>query len=79
MPKLWDDSPEPKTRRGTFELYKDKRKEWRWRLKAGNSKVIAVSEGYKTRQGCINGVKSVMNHCERPCYVKDGDNPTFII
>lgn len=32
----------------TFETYKDKKKEWRWRLKANNGKVIADSaESYK--------------------------------
>lgn len=32
----------------TFEIYKDAKKEWRWRLKASNGKIIADSaESYK--------------------------------
>ena len=32
----------------TFEIYKDVKKEWRWRLKASNGKTIADSaESYK--------------------------------
>lgn len=42
-----------------FEIYKDKREEFRFRLKAGNGKTILVSEGYKTKTNCINGIESV--------------------
>ncbi|WP_456378527.1 YegP family protein [Lutibacter sp.] len=42
-----------------FEIYKDKREEFRFRLKAGNGKTILVSEGYKTKSSCINGIESV--------------------
>lgn len=79
MPQLWDDYPEEESRRGIFEIYKDTKHEWRWRLKAKNGKIIAVSEGYNTRRGCVNGVKSVMNHCETGCYVKEPDRPTYIL
>ena len=44
---------------GTFELYKDKRGEFRFRLKAGNGEVIASSESYKTKASALNGVESV--------------------
>lgn len=45
---------------GKFEIYADKRKEWRWRLKASNGQVIATSgEGYKTKASCENGIASV--------------------
>lgn len=50
MPQLWDDSPEEEYRRGIFEIYKDTKHEWRWRLKAKNGKIIAVSEGYNTKK-----------------------------
>lgn len=33
----------------TFELLKDSAGEYRFSIKGGNNKVIAVSEGYKTR------------------------------
>jgi uncharacterized protein YegP (UPF0339 family) len=42
-----------------FEVKKDKRGEWRWNLRSNNSKIVAVSEGYKTKQGCLNGIRSV--------------------
>lgn len=42
-----------------FELYQDKAGEFRFRLKAVNGQIIAVSEGYKAMSGCKNGVESV--------------------
>jgi uncharacterized protein YegP (UPF0339 family) len=42
-----------------FEVYKDKAGELRFRLKARNGEIIATSEGYKTRRGCLNGIDSV--------------------
>ena len=42
-----------------FELYADKAGEFRFRLKARNGEVIAVSEGYKTKASCENGIESV--------------------
>lgn len=44
---------------GTFELYKDKAGEFRFRLKAGNGQIILVGEGYKDKAGCSNGIESV--------------------
>src|SRR6059058_3820336 len=44
----------------TFEVYKDKAGEFRWRLKAGNGQNIASSgEGYAEKRGCLNGIESV--------------------
>lgn len=42
-----------------FEVYTDKAGEFRFRLKATNGQVIAVSEGYTTMANCLNGVESV--------------------
>ena len=42
-----------------FEIYADKAGEFRFRLKATNEQVIAVSEGYTTLANCQNGVESV--------------------
>ncbi|HWQ58573.1 MAG TPA: YegP family protein [Clostridia bacterium] len=42
-----------------FEVYADKAGEFRFRLKATNGEIIAVSEGYKAKPGCINGIESV--------------------
>ena len=33
-----------------FDVYQDKRGEWRWRRRASNGKIVgAASEGYKAR------------------------------
>ena len=42
-----------------FEIYKDKAGEFRFRLKATNGQVIAVSEGYTSMASCENGIESV--------------------
>jgi len=42
-----------------FEVYTDKAGEFRFRLKARNGEIIAVSEGYKTKASCMNGIESV--------------------
>ena len=42
-----------------FELYRDKRGAFRFRLKSRNGQIIAVSEGYTTHQACLDGVESV--------------------
>ena len=41
---------------GKFELYQDKRGEYRFRLKASNGQTIATGEGYKTKKSCLNGI-----------------------
>ena len=42
-----------------FEMYQDKAGEFRFRLKARNGQIIAVSEGYTAKAGCQNGIESV--------------------
>ncbi len=42
-----------------FEIYKDKREEFRFRLKAGNGQTILASQGYAAKSGCTNGIESV--------------------
>ena len=51
---------EPKAPAATFEVYKDKGGEFRWRLRAQNSQVIATSgDGYKEKRSCLAAVESV--------------------
>lgn len=45
-----------------FEMYEDKSGEFRFRLKARNGEIIAVSEGYKTKASCLNGIESVQKN-----------------
>jgi uncharacterized protein len=43
-----------------FELYKDAKSEFRWRLIATNGQTIATSgEGYKTKESAKAGIESV--------------------
>ena len=42
-----------------FEMYQDKAGDFRFRLKARNGQIIAVSEGYTAKAGCLNGIESV--------------------
>ena len=42
-----------------FEMYLDKKGEYRFRLKAKNGEPIAASEGYTAKAGCKNGIESV--------------------
>ena len=42
-----------------FELYKDKKGEFRFRLVAPNGQTIATGEGYKSKESAKNGIESV--------------------
>lgn len=42
-----------------FELYQDKAGAYRFRLKARNGEIIAVSDSYIAKAGCLNGIESV--------------------
>ena len=42
-----------------FEIYQDKKGEYRFRLKARNGEIIATGEGYVAKASCLNGVDSV--------------------
>jgi uncharacterized protein YegP (UPF0339 family) len=44
----------------TFEIYKDRKEEFRWRLKAANGNVMATSgEGYKAKADCQKAIESI--------------------
>ena len=45
-----------------FEVYADKRGEFRFRLKAANGQIIAVGEGYKAKASCLNGIASIVKN-----------------
>jgi uncharacterized protein YegP (UPF0339 family) len=50
---------------GKFELYKDARGEFRWRLIAPNGQTIAVGEGYKSKESAKNGIESVKKNAPK--------------
>jgi uncharacterized protein len=37
-----------------FEIYRDSAGQYRWRLKAGNREIVAVSEAYVSKQGAMD-------------------------
>ena len=42
-----------------FEVYLDRSGEYRFRLKARNGAIIAVSDGYSSKGACLGGIESV--------------------
>jgi uncharacterized protein YegP (UPF0339 family) len=54
-----------------FEMYQDKAGEFRFRLKATNGQVIAVSEGYKAIASCLNGIESVKKNAPEAQVVEE--------
>ena len=42
-----------------FKVHKDKKGEYRFKLIAPNGNIIAISEGYQNKAGCLNGIESV--------------------
>ena len=56
-----------------FEVYTDKAGEFRFRLKATNGQIIAVSEGYKAMTSCMNGIESVKKNAPDAPVVMEED------
>ena len=54
-----------------FEVYTDKAGEFRFRLKARNGEIIAVSEGYTRRSSCLNGIESVRKNAPEADVVEE--------
>ena len=52
----------------TFEVYKAKNKEWRWRMISANRRIIADSgEGYKTKTALLDTlglIKDIAEHTQ---------------
>jgi len=44
---------------GVYEVYTDAKGEQRFRLKAPNGETILASEGYTSKDSCMNGINSV--------------------
>ncbi|MGD2132949.1 MAG: YegP family protein [Maricaulaceae bacterium] len=67
---------------GKFEVYKDKRGEFRFRLKATNGQIILASEGYKTKASCTNGIASVRKNAKKSRFevkTKKSGKPHFVL
>jgi uncharacterized protein YegP (UPF0339 family) len=47
----------------TFEVYKDAKGEFRWRLKATNGQIIATGgQGYSAKADCKHAIESIQKH-----------------
>ena len=53
----------PKTY-GKIEVYQDKNKQYRFRVKSNNGNIIVSSEAYKGKQGVMNGVAAMKRIAE---------------
>ncbi|HSH44063.1 MAG TPA: YegP family protein [Arenicellales bacterium] len=57
---------------GKIEIYKDKKGEYRFRLKSSNGENILGSEGYKRKSSAVNGAASVEKNCaDASCFIKN--------
>ncbi len=54
-----------------YEIYKDKKGEFRFRLKAGNGQIIATGEGYKDFSGVKNGIASIKKNATKDTKIVD--------
>lgn len=46
-----------------FEVYQDRKSEWRWRFKAANGAILAThGDGYKAKADCLKGIESIKNN-----------------
>ena len=48
-----------------FEVYKDKKGEFRFRMIAANGQVIAQGESYKAKKSCLNGIASIKKNAPK--------------
>ncbi len=53
-----------------YEVYQDKKGEYRFRLKAANGQIIATGEGYKALKSCLNGIASIQKNAPEAPIVK---------
>ena len=42
-----------------YEIKKNADGKCFWRFKSGNGEIVAVSEAYESKQGCLNGINSI--------------------
>jgi uncharacterized protein YegP (UPF0339 family) len=45
-----------------FEIFLDRKKQYRFHLKASNGETIAASQAYDTKAACIKGIKSIQKN-----------------
>lgn len=60
-----------KVKNPKFEIFRDAAGLFRFRLRAKNGETIAVSDAYKAKASCINGIESVRRNASSPVVVAD--------
>lgn len=53
-----------------FEMYKDNKNQYRWRLKASNGEIIAQGESYVNKHDCQVAVGLVMDTSRNTPFVE---------
>jgi uncharacterized protein YegP (UPF0339 family) len=54
-----------------FEYWHSKKDgQWYFHLKAVNGEIIAQSQGYTTKDTCINGIQSIKNNANTADYIE---------
>lgn len=43
----------------TFQVFQDKAKEFRWRLKQGDDIIATSGQGYKAKASCLKGIEGI--------------------
>lgn len=56
----------PKHRTGIINIFRDKRKEFRFHVKARNGKIIVASQGYKNKDNAHIGIESLKEVLKNP-------------
>ena len=54
----------PKLHNPKYEIFKDAANEFRFHLKAANGEIIAESEGYETKEACLDTIDVVKSSCD---------------
>jgi uncharacterized protein YegP (UPF0339 family) len=47
-----------------YQVYRDVKGKFRFRLLAENNRIIAVGQAYEHHISCLNGIKSIQNNCD---------------
>ena len=45
-----------------FEIFVDRKKQYRFHLKASNGETVAASQAYDTKAACLKGIKSIQKN-----------------
>jgi uncharacterized protein YegP (UPF0339 family) len=45
-----------------FEIFTDRKKQYRFHLKASNGEIIAASQAYENKAACIKGIKAMQKN-----------------